>query len=177
MSLSNQARPDRTIELRLKENEIAALYRQLKSDEEIAQTLHIEVRSVRATREGMGLPPLRSASGRLFTQDVDTKVVTLRDENGWSFRAIGESLGYLAMDIQVRYRILKRLEGKHGGNPYKAVIPCMLCRKAFVSADRRKIRFCQPCRSDELPRLECSPYDPDYSGVAYAEAHVSFAAA
>jgi hypothetical protein len=93
MSLSNQAQTDRIIEFRFKENEIAALYRQLKSDEEIAETLHLAVRTVRSTREGMGLPPLRSASGRLFTPDVDTKVVTLREENGWSFRAIGESLG------------------------------------------------------------------------------------
>jgi hypothetical protein len=171
MSMNSQSRTDRNVELRFKENEITTLYRQLKSDEEIAEALDIGVGVVRTTREGMGLPPLRSASGRLFTPDVDTKVVQLRDEKGWSFRAIGESLGYLAMDTEVRYRILKRLEAKPAGSPYKAVIPCKLCTKPFVSDDRRKIRFCLPCRSDELPKLECSPYDP--TGGAYT-AHVSF---
>jgi hypothetical protein len=77
------------------------------------------------------------------------------------------------MDIEVRYRILKRLEGKRSDDPYEAVIPCKLCSKPFLSGDRRKIRFCQPCRSDVLPNLDCSPYDPDYSGGAYP-AHVSF---
>jgi hypothetical protein len=173
MSLSTQARSERNVELRFKENEIAALYRQLKSDEEIADALHLAVGHVRATRDGMGLPPLRSASGRLFTPYVDTKVVTLREEKGMSFRVIAESLGYLAMDVEVRYRILKRLEGKRGGNPYKAVIPCKLCHKPFLSVDRRNVRFCQPCRSDVLPKLECSPYDPDYSGGHTT--HVSFA--
>jgi hypothetical protein len=173
MSLSTQARSERNIELRFKENEIAALYQQLKSDEEIAEALHLAVGHVRATRDGMGLPPLRSASGRLFTPDVDTQVVTLREEKGMSFRAIGESLGHLAMDIEVRYRILKRLEGKRSGNPYKEVIPCKLCSQPFLSADRRRVRFCQPCRSDVLPKLECSPYDPDYLGGGHT-AHVSF---
>jgi hypothetical protein len=173
MSLSTQARSERNVELRFRENEIAALYRQIKSDEEIAEALQLAVGHVRATRDGMGLPPLRSASGRLFTPDVDIKVVTLREEKGMSFRAIGESLGYLAMDVEVRYRILKRLEGKRGGNPYGAVIPCKLCNKPFLSVDRRNVRFCQPCRSDVLPRLECSPYDPDYSGGHAA--HVEFA--
>ena len=175
MSLSIQSRSARKVELRYKENEITALYQQFKSDEEIAEALHLAVGHVRAARNGMGLPPHRSASGRLFTPDVDTKVVTLRDDKGMSFRAIGDSLGYPPMDVEVRYRILKRLEGKRGGDPYKDVIPCMLCRKDFLSADRRKIRFCQPCRSDVLPTLECSPYDPDYSrGHA---AHLSFASA
>jgi hypothetical protein len=173
MSLSTQVRSEWNVELRFRENEIAALYRQLKSDEEIADTLHLAVGHVRSTRDGMCLPPLRSASGRLFSPDVDTKVVTLRDDNGMSFRAIGESLGYLAMDVEVRYRILKRLEGKRGGNPYEAVTPCKLCNKPFLSVDRRNVRFCQPCRSDVLPRLECSPYDPDYSGGHAA--HVEFA--
>jgi hypothetical protein len=173
MSLNNQARTSRNVEICFKENEIAALYQRLKSDEEIAKALHVGVGIVRAARDGMGLPPLRSSTGRLFTPDVDTEVVTLREENGWSFRAIGESLGYLAMDIEVRYRILKRMEAKPAVSPYKAVIPCKLCNKPFVSDDRRKIRFCTPCRSDELPKLECSPYDPDYSGGAYT-AHVSF---
>src|SRR4051812_38145436 len=129
MSLSNQARTTRNVDLHFKENEIANLYRLQKSDEEIAETLHLVVGLVRATRDGMGLPPLRSASGRLFTPDVDTNVVRLREGKGMSFRAIGEALGYTVGDIEVRYRILKRLEWKSQGSPYKDVIPCKLCGK------------------------------------------------
>jgi hypothetical protein len=168
MSLSNQARTTRNIELHFKENEIAALYRLQKSDEEIAETLHLAVGLVRSTRDGMGLPPLRSCSGRLFTPDVDTDVVHLREDKGLSFRAIGEALGYMAGDIEVRYKILKRLEWKSEGLPYKDVIPCKLCGRPFVSEDRRRIRFCLPCKTDEVPKLDCSPYDPDHAGGAYA---------
>jgi hypothetical protein len=175
MSLSHQARTTRNIDLHFKENEIAALYKQQKSDEEIAQELHIAAGLVRATRDGMGLPPLRSCSGRLFTPDVDTDVVRLREDKGMSFRSIGEALGYMAGDIEVRYKILKRLEWKSEGTPYKDVIACKLCGKPFVSEDRRRIRFCQPCKTNELPKLDCSPYDPDYAGGSYP-AHVSLEA-
>jgi hypothetical protein len=171
MSITNQARTDRNVELHTKEKDIAALYRQLKSDEEIAGHLHIAVGLVRATRDSMGLPPLRSSSGRLFTPEIDTKLVQMREAHGWSFRNIGEKLGYLSMDIEVRYRILKRLAGRSTPNPYKDVIPCMLCRGPFLSEDRRRVRFCLPCRSDELPKLDCTPYDPDYAGGSYT-AHV-----
>jgi hypothetical protein len=170
MMLSNQARTNRNVELHTKKNEIAFLYQQLKSDDEIAEQLHLAVPLVRATRDGMGLPPLRSKSGRLFTPDIDTRLVELRENSGLSYAKIGRMLGdYPAMDIQVRYNILKRLEEKVAKtSAYVATIPCILCRKPFVSEDRRKVRFCLPCRSDVVPKIDCCSYDPDISGICYS---------
>jgi hypothetical protein len=167
MSLSNQARTNRNVELRTKENQIVTLYRQQKSDEEIATELHMAVPLVRATRDGMGLPPLRSSSGRLFTPEVDAKLLDMRERQGKSFRTIGEILGYMAMDTEVRYRILKRLQERAPVSNYAATIPCKICRKPFVSEDRRKVRFCLPCRTDVVPALDCSPYDPDGAAGCY----------
>lgn len=167
MSLSNQARTNRNVELRSKENQIAALYRELKSDEEIASHLHLAVPLVRAARTGMNLPPLRSSSGRLFTPETDVHLLDMRDRQGKAFRTIGQILGYLAMDIEVRYRILKRMEEKAQASTYAATIPCKLCNKPFNSDDRRKIRFCLPCRTDVIPGLDSSPFDPDHAGGCY----------
>lgn len=168
MSLSNQARTDRNVGLRLKENEIAALYQMQKSDDEIAEALQLAVPLVRATRDSMGLPPLRSASGRLFTPEADARIIQMRDKSGWSFRSIGASLGYTPMDAEVRYRILKRLEDRAAAATHRATIPCMICRHPFTSEDRRKIRFCLPCRTDVVPVNDASPYDPDCTSGCYA---------
>jgi hypothetical protein len=176
MPITNQARTARNIAMWAKENEILALYQQQKSDEDIAAALHLEVCLIRATRDSMGLPPWRSGSGRLFTPEVDTRLVEMRDERGWSFRTIGETLGYITDDIASRYRILKRLEGKPRPTPYKAVIACKLCRKPFLSEDRRKFRFCLPCKADELPKLDSSPFDPEFAGGSYT-AHAELSAA
>lgn len=168
MSLSNQARTNRNVELRSKESAVVALYQMQKSDDEIAEALDIAVPLVRATRDGMGLPPLRSASGRLFTPEADAQIIQMRDKGGWSFRTIGNALGYMAMDTEVRYRILKRLERRAPVTAQSATLPCMICHKPFVSEDRRKIRFCLPCRTDIVPVNDGSPYDPDCTSGCYA---------
>lgn len=162
MSLSNQARTRRDVELRTKDSQIAALYGELKSDEEIANVLHIDAALVRSSRDSMGLPPLRSASGRLFVPEDDFRMLQLRDGQGKPFREIAQILGHLEMDIEVRYRILCRLERK-AESPKPATIPCMICHKPFVSADRKRIRFCLACRKNEVSHRD-SPFCPDGGG-------------
>lgn len=176
MSISNQARIVRTMEMRAQEGEILVLYRQQKSDQDIAEALHIRVGLVRATRDSMGLPPWRSYSGRLFTMEVDTRLLAMRDEKGLPFRVIGETLGYAAADLSSRYTVLKRLESKRAPNPYKTVVACLLCGQGFLSEDRRKFRFCRRCKTNELPKLDCSPFDPDDAGGSYI-AHAAPSAA
>lgn len=168
MSLSNQGRTVRAVELATKENEIAALYRMCKSDEEIAAELDIAAALVKTTRDGMGLPPLRSSSGRLWTPDADRTLLRMRDVQGKFFSTIAALLGYSNIDVEVRYRILKRLEMRAATMSHKATIPCLLCRQPFVSEDRRKIRFCQPCRSDEVSKADSSPFDPMCASGTYS---------
>lgn len=168
MSISNQDRTVRAVELAAKENEIAALYRMCKSDEEIASELDIAASLVKTTRDGMGLPPLRSSSGRLWTPDADRTLMRMRNVQGKFFSTIAALLGYSAIDTEVRYRILTRLETRAATLSYKATIPCLLCRQDFVSADRRKIRFCQPCRTDAVPQADSSPFDPMCASGTYS---------
>jgi hypothetical protein len=161
VSLSNVQRADRNIQVESKKPAIVALYQQAKTDEEIASQLDLDVTAVRVARDGMFLPPHHSASGRLFNPEVDAQLLDLRDRKGHAFRQIGTSLGYTSTDVQVRYRILKRLQERKAAASRQCTIPCMLCHRPFVSADRRRIRFCEPCRLDEVPALTTSSYDPE----------------
>ncbi len=163
MSLSNQTRTKRNVELHTREPEIAALYKEQKTDEEIGRILHMDTSLVRIARDGMGLPPLRSASGRLFTPEDDFQIFQLRDGKGKSFREIAQIMGHLEADICVRYRILLRLEHKAESRKPET-IPCMVCRQPFVSADRTRVRFCLKCRADEVPLRCATPFDPDSAG-------------
>lgn len=72
------------------------------------------------------------------------------------------------MDIEVRWRILTRLENRAPTRAKAATIPCKVCRQPFNSADRTRIRFCLPCRTNVVPGLDGSPYDHESSGGAYS---------
>lgn len=161
MSINQSQRARRNAQIEGKKPAIAALYHQAKSDEEIASTLGLDILWVRLARDGMFLPPLRSASGALFTPEIDAKVMKLRNVNGLPFRQIATALSFSPADIEVRYRILQRLQETKESASRQCTLPCMICRKPFVTPDRRRIRFCEPCRKGEVPARVSSPYDPD----------------
>jgi hypothetical protein len=164
MSISIAERSVRNVELHALESRIVTLYEQQKSDQEIAHELNIEAAQVKATRNSRALPPWRSASGRLFTPEVDMRLLELRESRGLSFQIIAETLGYPTIDLRVRYQILQRLEERPKPSPYRATIPCKLCGDTFVSEDRRKFRFCHPCKADVVPKLDSSPFEPHVAG-------------
>lgn len=154
------ARYHRNAELRSRESEIIALYRLFKTDEEIAQQLHLDVTSVRVARASMTLPMLRTKSGRLFTPEMDAQLMAMRDDDGQGFRAIGKALGGItAAEVEVRHRLLTRVQDKKEATKHAATIPCIKCRRPFWSDDKRRVRFCKLCRNGIEVREGTGPFD------------------